>query len=196
MSTIAFFDFDGTITSKDSFVEFMKRERGAAYFYAGMLLHLPVLVGMKTGLLSNQRVKEMVLSFCFRKWTKDKLEQAGHRFAAEVIPSLIRPKAAVEIAKLKGLGAEVVIVTASPQEWIKPWCDTQGLGCVASALEYNSDRFTGKLAGKNCYGEEKVKRIQQQFDLSQYSKILAYGDTKGDQPMLQLATHAFFKPFR
>ncbi len=196
MSTIAFFDFDGTITTKDSFLEFMKKERGSVFFYTGMLLHLPALVAMKTGVLSNQRVKEMVLSWCFKKWTKDRLQQAGAAFAETVIPSLIRPKAAGEIARLKSQGTEVVIVTASPQEWIKPWCEAQGISCIASQLEYDNSRFTGKLAGQNCYGAEKVNRIQKAYDLSGYKTILAYGDTKGDQPMLQLATHAFFKPFR
>jgi len=41
-----------------------------------------------------------------------------------------------------------------------------------------------------------VRRILAAYDLSQYDEVYAYGDTKGDKPMLGLATIAFYKPFR
>ena len=56
--------------------------------------------------------------------------------------------------------------------------------------------LTGKIENQNCHGEEKVNRINAAFDLSQYDEIYCYGDTKGDKPMLRLATFAFYKPFR
>ena len=49
--------------------------------------------------------------------------------------------------------------------------------------------LTGEFKGKNCNGEEKVKRIKAHLMLSEYDEILAFGDSSGDEAMLSLATH-------
>ncbi|MDX1956231.1 MAG: haloacid dehalogenase-like hydrolase, partial [Chitinophagaceae bacterium] len=67
---------------------------------------------------------------------------------------------------------------------------------ISSLLSEEGQRITGKLEGKNCNGEQKVVRIKEQFNLDEYKEIFAYGDSKGDRPMLQLATHPSYKPFR
>ena len=54
----------------------------------------------------------------------------------------------------------------------------------------------GRCDGDNCHGQEKVRRIKEAYPLDQYREIYAYGDTGGDRPMLGLATHSFYKPFR
>jgi phosphoserine phosphatase len=56
--------------------------------------------------------------------------------------------------------------------------------------------ITGRIEGKNCHGEQKVIRIQEEYNLSDYQEIYAYGDSSGDKPMLGLATNSFYKPFR
>jgi phosphoserine phosphatase len=33
-------------------------------------------------------------------------------------------------------------------------------------------------------------------EASTYDEVYAYGDTKGDKPMLELATFKFYRPFR
>jgi phosphoserine phosphatase len=50
--------------------------------------------------------------------------------------------------------------------------------------------------GKNCHGEEKVRRILEQHNMSDYEVVYAYGDTAGDLPMMKLAGNSFYKPFR
>jgi phosphoserine phosphatase len=67
---------------------------------------------------------------------------------------------------------------------------------MCSGENRKNDMITGKIVGKNCHGEEKVRRIMEQYVISDYSSIHAYGDTSGDRPMLALAHHSFFRPFR
>jgi phosphoserine phosphatase len=57
-------------------------------------------------------------------------------------------------------------------------------------------RFAGRYDGSNCHGIEKVRRIRECFDLNEFDRVYAYGDTPGDRPMLTLADEAFYKPFR
>ncbi|HMH24599.1 MAG TPA: HAD-IB family hydrolase [Puia sp.] len=201
MDKIAFFDFDGTITEKDTLLEFIIFTKGKMNFYKGFLLKSPWLVAYKIKLISNQRAKEAVMRFFFGKMSVALFEEHCLRFATERIPGLVRPKAGKEIDALQEKGFSVVIVSASPGNWILPWARTIQADLIATRLETRTDaggqeRLTGKISGKNCHGEEKVQRIRQQFKLEDYQPIHAYGDSAGDRPMLALAHHSFMKPFR
>lgn len=193
---IAFLDFDGTITSKDSLLEFIKFSKGIPAFYFGFALHAPVLIAYKLNIISNQRAKEIMLHYFFGNMSTDRFTEYSSAFAAEVMPSLIRPKALEEIRKLGEAGAEIVVVSASPEYWISQWSASMGLRCIATRLESRNNKITGKIDGFNCYGKEKVRRITEEFDLSTFSSVYCYGDTPGDRPMLALGTYRFYKPFR
>jgi phosphatidylglycerophosphatase C len=194
--TIAFFDFDGTITTKDSLLEFIKFCKGRMNFYKGFLLNSPYLIAYKAGIITNQRAKEKVLAHFFKNTTLADFNLMAERFTQEVLPGLIRPGALAEIASLQQKGAEIVIVSASPGNWIKPWATQMSVSLIATNLVAEEGKITGIINGKNCYGEEKVNRIKQLYDLTGYDTIYAYGDSSGDQPMLALAGKPFYKPFR
>lgn len=196
MKGIAFFDFDGTITEKDSLLEIIKFRHGTFKFYTGMLVNSPFLIAMKLRVISNQQAKEKVLKWFFGKLTIEEFQKIADAFAATVIPSLIRLKALTEIEQLKASGYEVVLVSASAENWLRPWCKAVGLSLLATQMETKEGRITGKIKGINCYGEEKVRRVKESYDLSQYQRIHCYGDTNGDKPLLGLATVSFYKPFR
>jgi len=193
---IAFFDFDGTITTRDTLLEIIKYRHGKVKFYLGFLLHSPWLVLMKLGVISNQTAKEKVLKLFFGNMTTEQFGVSCEQFAADMIPRLVRPKALKEINKLKQAGADVVIVSASPENWLQPWCATLNLSLMATRLEVVNGKITGKIKGHNCHGEEKVKRIKEVYDLANYNDVYCYGDTSGDKPMLALANHPFYQPFR
>ncbi|HUR11130.1 MAG TPA: HAD-IB family hydrolase [Flavitalea sp.] len=193
---IAFFDFDGTITYRDTLLELIRFHAGNFSFYFGFILYAPLIVAMKLKLLSNQTAKEKVIGYFFGRMPLEKFDILCEAFAREALPSLVRNKASHEIRILQEKGAQVVVVSASPENWVKRWCDSTGVVCISSRLEISNDRLTGKLLGKNCHGDEKVSRIKEKFNLADYDEILCYGDTKGDYPMLQLGTIQFFKPFR
>lgn len=196
MSRIAFFDFDGTITTKDTLLEIIKYRHGKNKLYTGFLLHAPWLVLMKAGVVSNQSTKEKILKYFFGKMPVAEFQTLADEFAAKEIPALIRPKALEEIKKLKENGAEVVIVSASAENWLKEWCRSLNLQLIGTSLEVKNDKITGRIDGRNCHGEEKVARIKAKYNLPDYREIYCYGDTRGDRPMLALGTKRFFKPFR
>jgi phosphatidylglycerophosphatase C len=193
---IAFFDFDGTITTKDTLLEFIKYSRGSFRFYAGFLLNSPWLVAYRLKVISNQKAKERIFKWFFRGCPLPAFQEQCQRFADAVIPELIRPKALEEIQKLQASGVTVVIVSASPENWIRPWADLRSIECLGTRLEVRDNALTGKIVQRNCHGEEKCARIRERFQLGEYTDIYAYGDTSGDKPMLALAAISFYKPFR
>ena len=193
---IAFFDFDGTITTRDTLLEFIKFSRGTMPFYLGFILNSPWLIAYKLKLISNQTAKERILKHFFGKMPLADFEKTCGDFAQKVLPGLLRPKALTEIGTLREQNATIVIVSASPGNWIRPWADTLGLQLIATRLETSEGALTGRIYQRNCHGQEKVSRINESFRLDEYEPILAYGDTGGDKPMLALANISFYKPFR
>lgn len=193
---IAFFDFDGTITKKDTLLEFIKFSKGTLGFYLGFIINSPYFVAYKIKLISNQKAKEKILQFFFKGMPLERFRVLCDNFSQQVLPGLIRAKALEEIEKLKRESVSIVVVSASPENWIKKWADDNGIQTISTRLEIKDDKLTGKISGKNCHGEEKVIRIQESYMLSEYETILAYGDSSGDKHMIKLASLGYYKPFR
>jgi HAD superfamily hydrolase (TIGR01490 family) len=193
---IAFFDFDGTITTKDTLLEIIKYQKGTFRYYLGMLLNLPYIIAWKAGIIPNYAAKQKVVSFFFRNMNVEEFQRRCDAFATDVLPELLRPKALQEIKKLQEEGAEVVIVSASPGNWSDVWRKETGMKSLATKLQVSDNKLTGRFDGRNCHGKEKVTRINDAYDLSNYDEIYCYGDSKGDRPLLALGTVAFYKPFR
>lgn len=192
---IAFFDFDGTISTKDSFYGLLRYGRSKLCFYKKALMLLPVLFAYKTKLISNQRAKEIVLASFFDSMEFEDFKIICNEYSKQ-LDSILRPLAEQKLAWHKEKGDKIVIVSASLEEYLAPWCEKNGFELIASRLEVRDERITGKLDGLNCHGDEKVRRIKEKYDLLDFKKIYAYGDTKGDLPMLSLAHESFYQPFR
>lgn len=193
---IAFFDFDGTITTSDTFLDFIKFSKGKTAFYTGFLLHSPWLVAFKLKLIPNQSAKEKILKYYFGGMDAGEFERLCGAFTERVMPRLIRPGALEQIRKFRAAGTAVVIVSASPENWIRKWADLLKVELIASRLEIKDGKITGRIIGKNCRGPEKVRRILEKYEVKDYEVIHAYGDTSGDLEMLKMATHSYFRPFR
>ncbi len=193
---IAFFDFDGTITTKDTMLEFLRFLVGKLKYNCYMLILTPVFFALKVKLISNHQAKEIMLSFFIGGRKLEEIQISGNTFCKNILPALIRSKALETIKLHQSKQVEVVIVSASAEYWLKNWCDEYGLILIATRLSIENGKLTGKISGQNCYGFEKVERIKSSFKLDNYENIFCYGDTKGDLPMLSLATKSFYKPFR
>lgn len=193
---LVLFDFDGTLTRKDTFIEFIKFCKGRYYFVFGVTILSPVMVAYKLGLLPNWRAKEILFSFFFKGISQLEFQSKGKEFVSQILPSLIRASTEKCIAQYKASGYRMVIVTASAEEWIKPWAVQRGIDHIISTKwEAREQILTGKIQGRNCYGLEKKNRIEAEIDLSNYESVIVYGDTSGDKEMLELATTKFYKHF-
>ena len=196
MKKIAFFDFDGTITKKDSLLEVIKYQKGTAALCVGFFINAPYLIALKLKLVSNHKAKEKILRYFFGGLPLSSFQSACDNFITDNFESLVRAGALTAIKSLQADGFVVVIVTASAENWIKKWSDNVNVGLIGSNLEIENGIVTGNLHGKNCHGEEKAVRIRAQYDLSIFDEIYCYGDSGGDKQMLALATKAYYKPFR
>ncbi|HEY0244646.1 MAG TPA: HAD family hydrolase, partial [Mucilaginibacter sp.] len=154
------------------------------------------MAALKLKLISNQAAKERILKHFFKGMDLQSFQQGCDSFMDNALPLMIRPGALEEIKKLKTEGFEIVVVSASPENWIKKWSDANGLGLIGTRLQTDNGLLTGYIDGTNNNAEEKAARIRTAFNLSDYDEIYCYGDSSGDKAMLALGTKSFYKPFR
>ena len=192
MRRLALFDLDGTLTKKDTLVEFIKYIRGKEYFYLGALLFLPVMLVMKLRLISDNRSKEILLKIFIGNMKTETLLAKGETFSIEILPKLVTYSAKRQLDYHTENGDDVVIVSASTTVWIQKWCDINNYLLISTKLKFSGGKFSGRFDGKNCKGEEKVMRIKQELNLSDYDYIFAYGNDKSDIPMLNLADKSYY----
>ncbi|MCB0793866.1 MAG: HAD-IB family hydrolase [Flavobacteriales bacterium] len=196
MRPLALFDLDGTITDRDTFVAFLVHVLGRVPAYLLLLAASPMLVLARLGIVRDDAPKRFVLRMAFKGRERAELDRSAASFCRERMPGFVRPGWHDELNTLRAQDARIVVVTASCSLWVSPWCAANGIELLATELEWEADRCTGELLGENCKGLEKVKRIGSVLDTSHYRPILAYGDTKSDIPMLELADHPRWRPFR
>ncbi len=189
---IAVFDFDGTITTKDTLLEFIKFACGYKKFYLGFFLYSPILVLMKLRLFPNWRAKQLIFSFFFGGWSYLKFSEYGKRFS-DKIDAILNDKMIQKLYAHMEQGDKVYIVSASVEEWIKPWCEKNDISNVLSTKINidNSGNLTGDFYSKNCYGTEKVNRFLEKEPNRNEYYLYAYGDSRGDKEMLAFADEGY-----
>ncbi|HET9161241.1 MAG TPA: HAD-IB family hydrolase [Caulobacteraceae bacterium] len=189
------FDFDGTLTVKDSFKAFLAWRAGPIRYGYGMVRLLPAairyLVDKDRGRIKAAAVREFL-----RGVPRQRLENDAKVFAEKYAQKLFRPDALATWKRWRNKGARPVIVTASPGLIVAPFA--RGLGAdtlIGSELCFDdNDRVTGELLGANCRGAEKVRRLRAQFG-DDCHLVAAYGDTEGDKEMLEMADERGYRVF-
>ncbi|HRG10115.1 MAG TPA: HAD-IB family hydrolase, partial [Cyclobacteriaceae bacterium] len=193
---LVLFDFDGTITNRDSLKDFLFFYHGWAKVCLGFIILSPILALFAVRAIPNHLAKQILLRYFFGKQPLIVFNAKCNNFATQHIPKIIRAGALKRIKQHLSNQETVVVVSASPENWVKPWCDSMGLICIATRLEAKENKITGNYSGNNCYGLEKVRRIKEKFNLLEFKAIIAYGDSRGDWEMLELANHKNYKPFQ
>jgi len=193
---LALFDFDGTISRRDSFLLFLRFVVGFRPFCFGCLKLTPEIGAFLAGRYANHDLKENFLVTFLAGKSLAEVEMKAKMFTRQVIPTILRQQAIGRIQWHQQRGDRVIVVTATPEPVLFPWCSENNLELVATRLEVKEGRVTGRIEGHNCRGEEKVRRIQKILDPQAYATIYAYGDTEGDRPLLRFADRASYKPFR
>jgi len=193
--TLALFDFDGTITTDDSLIKFIRFVVGDTKFIWGMTLLSPMLTAYKLKLIPNYKAKQYMLSYFFKGMSEEKFLEVANEYSLNHIDTILRPKAMEKIAWHKEQGHKIVIVSASIECWLKPWCDKNELELIATKLEIKNGIVTGRFKTKNCYGIEKAVRVREIYNLDDYDHIYAYGDSRGDTELLELAHTKNFRAF-
>lgn len=192
---LVLFDFDGTITRDDSLLEFVAYVVGFKKFFRGILVLSPILAAYKLGLASNNFTRRKLLGYFFSGMSADKFDKICKKYSTTHIEDILKQSAMDKIATYKAAGDKIVIVTASLEDWLRPWCDAQGLEFLGTKIRRKGGIITGEIEGQNCYGAQKVARVRAAYDVQAFDRVIAYGDSRGDREMLEFADEAHYKAF-
>ena len=195
MKKIVAFDFDGTLTTKDTLLVFIRFAKGFKDFWLGFLRFAHLLVLMKLGLYPNWKAKQKVFAHFFEGMRIEDFNEFCLRFAQDH-QHLLRPKGIEALHQALRDGAEVMIVSASIDNWVKPFFENQSIQILGTQIEVKGGLLTGRFLSKNCYGQEKVNRILALFPHREDYHLTAYGDSRGDKELLAFADESHYKPFR
>ena len=189
------FDFDGTLTRKDTLIEFIRYSKGTFLMLIAFLAYSPMLILMKLHLYPNWKVKQKIFTLLYKGVKEETFNQMCLAFA-EDRSCLLRKQAVLELHKVLQEGSKVLVVSASPDSWVRPFVGS-GPTVIGTQLEVVDGKLTGRFKTKNCFGPEKVNRIRAVLKGRREDyEIFAFGDSRGDREMLDFADKGFFKPFR
>jgi HAD superfamily hydrolase (TIGR01490 family) len=189
---LALFDFDGTITRGDTWTPFLRYSATRTRIATATVLLSPLIVGYKAGWISARRSRPLVARVAFAGKPADAVRNVGRTYAREVLPRVVRQQALERIDWHKSQGDQVVVVSASLDVYLKPWCEAHGVDVICTELEQRGGRLTGGYGRHECSAADKVIRIRERYDLAHYRVIYAYGDTDEDREMLDIAHEKYF----
>lgn len=192
---LSVFDFDGTLTRRDSFVPFLRFAFGKRVF-ARRLAHLviPTLkcIGHR---VTRDELKEVLIRTFLTNVETRWVEQKAVEFCKKYWSRLMRPSGLIAVAAQVHSGAIVTICSASPAIVLKPFADKLGIGLIGTNLDVKDGVLTGRISGHNCRCAQKVARLEAEYGpLSSYH-LRAWGDTRGDYEMLAAAQEPHWRHF-
>ena len=174
---VSLYDFDKTIYSGDSSIDFyvfcLKR-------HIGIVKVLPKQIAY-------------ALKYKLKKCSKEEFKSVFFSFLQkindpEIEVSMFWERSYKKIKDyfLNDTEEEKVIISASPEFLLKPICKKLNIKYLIAS---NVDIKTGIFIDKNCFGEEKVRKFNE--TLKNCEVINSYSDSLSDLPMLNLAQNKF-----
>ena len=194
MKKLYCFDFDGTITKKDTMFSFLKFYNKRK-FYLNFMKHLPFFIMLKLNLSEAERVKKNFVSSILKGEKETKIQQKAISFFEKNYTYILREKALNFIQNIDRNNSECYLVTASLDIWVKPFSEKLNLKLLSTQAKFEHGIYIGEFATKNCNGIEKVNRIKEVIKNQSFNKIIAFGDTSGDKEMLVWADEGHYKFF-
>lgn len=190
------FDFDGTLTVRDSFTAFLRWRVGPERWREGLIALTPDLLAYVVD-RDRQKLKSASIRRFLPYVGPTALTVEAEQFAAEVWDRFMRPDALRVWNDWGARGAHRVIVTASPAITVAPFARRLGAEALLGSELETDERgwLTGAFLGPNCRGEEKVRRLRAAYG-DDVRLAAAYGDTSGDTEMLAMADEPGFRVFR
>lgn len=194
---VAAFDFDGTLTRRDTLFPFLLHVAGWGAFVRHVSVLAPTLAGYGLGMIRNDIAKERVLARFLSGMEIGELQRKAVQFAEQKLAGMLRAEALERLEWHKRQGHHCVVISASLDLYVLPWAQKAGFAdAITSRLETLEDgRITGNLLGENCFGPEKVARLGALLGPRSGYTLYAYGDSRGDRELLASADHAYYRNF-
>jgi len=194
---VAVFDVDGTLLRGDCLWLAARRSRGPIGQLVAAVACLPWLIGWQLKLVCTGRFKQQAIAafqIC-EAFNRAEVHGLGASDWLTELQSQLRPEALERLRWHQGRGDRVLLCSASPRMLLQPLADWLGIDLLCTELKQNDGHWQPKLAGTNCKGPEKVRRLTDHLGPLEGLAIEAYGDSKGDRELLLAAERPHYRSF-
>lgn len=189
--TTVIFDLDYTLTRVDTYPLFLLRtlaRRPSRWLRAGLL---PLdLVFHRLGYRDNQWLKERALGGVAGGAAPELIERRSRELVDSIMESKLRSGAMAALEQHRMAGHQLILATASFDFYTRMLAERLGFHdvvCTIAELD-GRRRLTGRIAGRNCYGDEKLRRIAEVLQGSRGERqVIVYTDHHSDLPLLEWA---------
>ena len=193
--TVAYFDFDGTLTTIDTLIPFILFVVGGwKFFWALPFIAIIVLLYL-TKIINNEQAKERFLSRTIKGLSKEFLDKKAQEFINLKLDKFLKPNIYAKLESHINNGHQVILVSANLGVYLRYWAIKHKIDhVIATEIEFINNCATGLLATHNCYGKFKVERIEeflQQQSLS-FNHSYGYGNSAGDYALLNYVDTAYW----
>jgi phosphatidylglycerophosphatase C len=194
-SIVAAFDFDGTITTHDSLLPFLRTVVGMQRFCLNLGKLIPIYLAYQLGVKSNHQAKQQLLHLFLQQQSYEQLLALGETFAQQYIPQIIRPESLPRLRWHQAQNHRCILVSAGLGIYLQPWAKSVGFdNLICTQIVVDANGFTnGDIDGVNCFGPEKVKRLTHMLGPKNQYTLYAYGDSRGDRELLELADFKYYR---
>jgi len=182
---VAFFDFDKTITKKDTlkplalYISRIKNNPISFYIF------LFYCLCFKLRIIPNRKLKELFLKLFFDGYSVDRLKDLIFKFEEDFIKMNLNQNIFTEFVNYVRNGSSVFIVSSNLRIFLENLTILKDANIIATEVEYNKINNTYKLRGDICSGLEKINRLKQMFGYQIFEKAIFYGD-KEDEMLLKI----------
>lgn len=176
---VTVFDFDKTLTDKDTLIGFYRTAAGSdQLFFAKRLLLLAAGVLYKAGLIRNDLLKSVGISLFLKGITRIDLEAAARKYAKDIeLNGIYRDH------YQSGEG-EKWIVSAAPEVYLKHLFP--GEKVAGTTFRYSGGKVKG--LDVNMFGSEKKRFLSEKGIENLYE---FYTDSASDKPLMNISEKVF-----
>jgi len=188
---VAAFDVDGTLTTRDCVVPFLRRVGGIRRLVLA-IARRPIASVRAAVRRDRDRMKEVVVGGVFRGNEVAEVAEIGRSFAAHVEATMLRADTLQRLRWHQQQGHRTVFVSASLRPYLEPLARALGVEHVlCTDVVADQGRYTHVLTGPNCRAAEKVRRLRALLAMHGLdgADVWAYGDSDGDRELLAIAAH-------
>jgi len=186
MKRLFLYDFDGTITTKDSLFDFLKFSTNSFKYYLGFCAFVPLFLGAKLKLFQKGNVKRRFISFFLKGKSEHELTKISEAYLQHIIKRPMFREAALNSIRKHKIEGDIYLVSASLDIWLTPIAKWLDVGLICTKADYSNDTFNGQFSTPNCNYHEKVIRVVDEIKMDEYQWTVYHGDSSGDLAMKDL----------
>lgn len=196
MVQLALFDIDYTLTKKETSIELYK------YMLKKdikLIKYIPahILTGLGYGIkvFSATDTKERFLKFLKGK-EEEEIKAIVKSFYREHLINLLYEDGLKAIKEYKARGYKIYLISASPEFYVNEFYNIEGVDkVIGTKFKMEDGIFTPIVIGKNCKGEEKVKRLMEEIKKENidvdFKNSCMFSDSLSDLPLLELVGNGY-----